>query len=257
MRDSARPFENEPLAWPASRVPPPLDPRRHALYLDFDGTFVDFAPTPDAVKLRLGSRELLERLSRRLGGALALVSGRRIADIDRLLAPLELPASGVHGREFRPAPGDFRARPATPDFDEARRRLAARLLPDDPLLVEDKGAALVLHFRLHPEERGRAEALAHEAAAGLPDLYAVKGHMIFEIRQRDVSKALALELFATVEPFASRLPVFVGDDATDEDGIRAAAEAGGFGVKVGPGASAALYRLADVTAVHRWLADLA
>src|SRR5688500_7242150 len=93
--------------------PPRLDPAQHALFLDFDGTFVDFAPTPESIKLRIGSRELLERLSRRLSGALALVSGRRIGDLDRFLAPLELPASGVHGQEFRPAPGDLRVRPAS------------------------------------------------------------------------------------------------------------------------------------------------
>src|SRR5687767_2223616 len=84
--------------------PPLLDPDRYALFLDFDGTFVDFAPHPNAIELRPGSIELLDRVSRRLGGALAVVSGRRVADLDRFLAPLELPACGVHGQEFRPAP---------------------------------------------------------------------------------------------------------------------------------------------------------
>lgn len=237
-------------------LPPPLDPDRHALFLDFDGTFVDFAPTPDAAKLRFGSRELLEAVSRRLGGAMAIVSGRRIASIDRLLAPLALPASGVHGQEFRPSPGDLRVRPASSDFDAARRRLAAAIRPDDPLLVEDKDGALVLHFRQHPHLHDRAGALAQSAVAGLADLYALEGHFIFEIRQHGVSKALALDLFGALPPFAERLPVFIGDDATDEDGFRAAAAAGGFGIKVGPGVTEAAYRLPDVDAVHRWLAEL-
>ncbi len=92
-----------PSAHAMHECTPPLDPDRHALFLDFDGTFVDFAPHPDAIVLRPDSTGLLRDLSRRLGGALALVSGRRIADLDRFLAPLELPASGVHGQEFRPA----------------------------------------------------------------------------------------------------------------------------------------------------------
>jgi trehalose 6-phosphate phosphatase len=241
----------------ADRVPPGLDPGRHALFLDFDGTFVDFAPTPDSVELRPGSKALLERLSGRLGGALAMVSGRKIADIDGFLAPLKLPASGVHGQEFRPAAGDFRKQPATPDLDEARRRLSHLVRPDDPLLVEDKGGALVLHFRLHPEQRERAERLSQEAVAGLSDLHALEGHAIFEIRQRGISKALALQLFGDLPPFAGRLPVFIGDDTTDEDGFRAAAKAGGFGIKVGPGVTEAAYRLPDVTAVHDWLKRIA
>ena len=238
-------------------APPRLDPARHALFLDFDGTLVEFAPEPDAIALKPGSRELLQRVSDRLGGALALVSGRRIADLDRFLRPLELPASGVHGQEFRPRRGDLRRTPPTPQLEEARRRLAAALQPDDPLRLEDKGAALVLHFRQNPGQHGRAGIIAASAVAGLRDLHAVEGHAIFEIRQRGISKAMAIGLFAGSEPFSGRIPVFVGDDTTDEDGFRAAAEAGGFGVKVGAGETAAAYHLADVAAVHGWLAALA
>jgi trehalose 6-phosphate phosphatase len=240
----------------SAEAPPPLDPNRHALFLDFDGTFVDFAPEPHLIRLRPGSTDLLRQVSRKLGGALAIVSGRKVADLDAFLAPLKPPASGVHGQEFRPAPGDLRLTPPTPQLDEARRRLAAALLPEDALLLEDKGGALVLHFRKHPDQRGRAESLAETAVAGLKDLHAVEGHAIFEIRQRGISKAKAVGLFAAAPPFAGRLPVFTGDDTTDEDGFRAAAQAGGFGVKVGPGATAAAYRLPDVSAVHRWLAEL-
>jgi trehalose 6-phosphate phosphatase len=234
---------------------PPLDCAHSALFLDFDGTFVDFAPTPDAVRLRVGSGELLERLRQRLGGALAIVSGRRIADIDHYLKPLKLPASGVHGQEVRLPYGDLVIRSASPELEEARRRLSAAIRSDDPLMVEDKGWALVLHFRQHPAERGRALQLGAEAVAGLSDLYALEGHAIVEIRQRGVSKASAIEMFGDVGPFKARTPVFVGDDSTDEDGFAAASAAGGYGVKVGPGATRAPYRLSDVGAVHRWLAD--
>jgi len=248
--------DDSALAEDLAREPPPLDPALHALFLDFDGTFVDFAPTPEAVKLRIGSRELLERVSQRLNGALAMVSGRRIGDLDRFLAPLVLPASGVHGQEFRPAGGDVRIRPATPELDVARRRLSKSLLADDPLLIEDKGGAVVVHYRVHPELRGRAKALAFTAASGLDDLFVVEGHYIFEIRQREITKASAIELFADQPNFRKRLPVFVGDDSTDEDGLRAAAKGGGFGIKVGPGETQALYRLDGVSDVHEWLAAI-
>lgn len=237
--------------------PPPLDPDRHALFLDFDGTFVDFAPRPDAIALRPGSVDLLGSLSGKLGGALAVVSGRRIADLDCFLAPLTLPASGVHGQEFRPKPGEILTRTPTPELEEARRRLASALAPGDPLLMEDKGGALVLHYREHPDQRARAESLAMRAVDGLAHLHALPGHAIMEIRERGVDKAGAVRDFCAVPPFAGRLPVFVGDDKTDEHGFAAAAAAGGFGVKVGPGATAAKWRLPDVAAVHRWLAALA
>jgi trehalose 6-phosphate phosphatase len=237
--------------------PPALDPHRHALYLDFDGTLVDFAPEPDAIALRPGTRALLRRLNDKLGGALAIVSGRRLADIDRFLAPLVLAASGVHGQEFRPRAGGERSAVAPPpDLDMARRRLEAALRADAKLTLEDKGGSLVVHFRKHPQERARAEALARDAAAGLDALHVVPGHGIFEVIRRDVTKARALTLFSAHPPFAGRLPVYVGDDTTDEDAIRAAEAAGGFGVKVGPGETAARYRLADIDAVHAWLAAL-
>ena len=102
-------------------------------------------------------------------------------------------------------------------------------------MLEDKGGALVLHFRAHPEQEPRAERLAQQAVEGLDALYVVAGHAIFEIRQRGITKAMRVRRFMRRPPFAGRIPVFVGDDATDEDGMRAAAAEGGFGVKIGPG----------------------
>lgn len=236
--------------------PPPLDPRRHALFLDFDGSIVDFAPTPDTIVLMPGTIALLENLSRRLGGALAVVTGRHIADVDRHLAPLLLPASGVHGREFRPRPGDERDDPIPAEIEQARKRLSAALGSNDPIRLEDKKSALVLHFRSHPDQRGRAEALATDAALGLETLHVMAGHAIFEILQRGITKGRALRRFMRRAPFAGRIPVFVGDDATDEDGMRAAAAEGGFGVKIGPEDTAAAYRLPDTAAVHDWLSRL-
>lgn len=236
--------------------PPPLDPARHALFLDFDGSIVDFAPTPDTIVLRPGTIALLENVSRRLGGALAVVTGRRIADVDRHLAPLLLPASGVHGREFRPRPGDLRDDPPPGEIDEARRRLMTAMRPDDRVTLEDKGTALVLHYRTHPEARERAQALANDALHGLDTLHVLAGHAVFEILQRGITKGRALRRFMRRPPFAGRIPVFVGDDATDEDGMRAAATEGGFGVKIGPEETVAAYGLPDTAAVHSWLSRL-
>lgn len=233
--------------------PPPLDPERHALLLDFDGTLVDFAPTPDAIRLRPGTIALLDRLSRRLNGALALLSGRTIKNLDAHLDPLQLPASGVHGVELRLHAGDIVATCPPATIGIARRRLAEALVEDDPLLLEDKGGALVLHYRTHPEQRERARAVADAAVLGLSDLEVVKGHAIFEIRPRSVTKAEAVGRFMDKPPFAGRVPVFVGDDVTDEDGFRGAAELGGIGVKVGRGESVAKFTLPDIGAVHRWL----
>ncbi|MYZ48285.1 trehalose-phosphatase [Propylenella binzhouense] len=236
-------------------APPPLDPARNALFLDFDGTFVDFAPEPDAIVVRPGGRELLKTVARRLGGALALVTGRRIENLDGHLGAVGLPTAGLHGQQSRMAAGEaIELRPTSPQMEEARRRIADAIRPGDPIAVEDKGGALVLHYRRAPGEAPRARAIGARAVAGLADLHAQSGHDIVEVRQRGIGKAEAVRRFSEQPPFAGRIPVFVGDDTTDEDGFRAAAELGGFGVKIGPGETAARYRLADVSALHAWLA---
>jgi len=234
--------------------PPPLDVDSHSILLDFDGTLVDFAPHPDAIELRPGTGDLLARLTEHFRGAVALVSGRRIESIDRFLAPLKLAAVGVHGQETRRYGKTVVMRTPSPELGIARQRIADSLPENDPLLFEDKKSALVLHYRTCPEERGRALEIARRAVDGLAELAVVEGHAIAEVREKNVSKADAVAIVAAWPEFAGRRPVFIGDDTTDEDGFRAAAEAGGFGVKVGAGGTAARYRLADVGAVHEWLA---
>lgn len=233
--------------------PPSADPSQHALFLDFDGTLVGFADDPEAVEIAPGLAADLMRLGVLFGGALALVSGRSIASLDRLLAPARLPAAGVHGLEFRRADRvESNAREAA-RLAAARRHVMAAIGPDDPIGIEDKGGAIVLHFRRFPGEADRARGIAAEAASTDRELVAVDGHAIAEIRPRAVTKAGAIGRFMREAPFSGRLPVFVGDDTTDEDGFRAVMGAGGFAVKVGAGETAAGYRLADVPAVHAWL----
>ena len=232
--------------------PPDLDPQRHALFLDFDGTLVDFAPEPDAIRLRPGSGELLQALHERMGGAVALISGRRIANLDMHLKPLKLPAAGVHGHEIRVGE-EVRSTADSDSMRTARQRLKEAVGDGDPLRIEDKGAALVLHFRKAPDQAARAERLARGAADGLADIEVMRGNAIVELRLKGRHKGDAIGELADMEPFAGRVPVFVGDDTTDEDGFKAVQEAGGFGVKVGQGSTTAHYRLADISAVHDWL----
>jgi trehalose 6-phosphate phosphatase len=236
---------------------PPLDPERHALFLDFDGTFVDFAPEPDAIQLRPGAKELLKAVHERLGGAMALVSGRQVANLDRHLHPLRLPAAGVHGHELRVTRGIMRPSRGSADLGTARARLLRLFGPRDPILFEDKGMALVLHFRKAPDQATRAEELARRAAEGLGEVRVVAGNNIFEIRPTGIHKGMAVAELLQHPPFAGRLPVFVGDDTTDEDGFEAAEACGGFGVKVGEGETAARFRLTDISAVHDWLSEAA
>jgi trehalose 6-phosphate phosphatase len=235
-------------------TPPPLDCNRHALLLDFDGTFVEFAPRPQDVRVPAGGIDLLAMLDSCFGRAFALVSGRRIADLDGFVRPLVLNAVGVHGQEFRRVPGTVQLRQGPPSLPEARRRLVDEVPRHPGIRLEDKDLALVLHYRGRPDCGPAAARIAASAIAGFDDLEALPGHAIVEVRERGVGKADAVRLAAGWPPFAGRLPVFVGDDTTDEDGFAAAAAAGGFGVKVGPGATVARYRLTDVAAVHAWLA---
>ena len=237
-------------------APPTLDPDHHALFLDFDGSIVDFAMTPDEIAVGPETILVLGQIFRRFRGALAIVTGRRIADVDDHLAPLKLPASGVHGLEFRSKPDELKRAPVSEELSEVRRRLAQAVPRTDRIYVEDKRGALVLHFRQHPDQEARAGRIAEHVADGLDTLHVVKGHAILEIRQRDITKAHAVRRFMRRPPFQGRTPVFVGDDVTDEDGMREAAAEGGFGVKIGPGNTVAAFRLPDTTAVHDWLSRL-
>ena len=235
---------------------PPFPPRA-ALFLDFDGSLVELAPTPDAILVPPALGALLRRLVARTEGATAVVSGRQVADIDRHLA-LSLPAAGTHGVELRLAPGGEVVRqPAPPEVDVLRRRLRALPILAGGASLEDKGAGLVVHFRQAPHLAGQVKAAMAEATRDLPALHLVDGKMVVEAKAAGIDKGTAVAAFMAVPPFAGRTAVFVGDDVTDEDGFRAATAHGGFGIKVGEGGTAARYRLADVAAVHGWLAALA
>jgi trehalose 6-phosphate phosphatase len=239
-----------------SNAPPWRD--GDALFLDFDGTLLALQDDPYTVQ---ADPALLERLSAcdsRLGGALAIVSGRTLATIDACLAPLRLAAAGLHGLERRDASG----KTSRLSVERERLRQVAQqislVMETLPMtLLEDKGASLALHWRRAPEHRGALRALAQEALQELgPQFRLLHGNHVYELLPRIAGKGHAVQAFLGEAPFKGRRPIFVGDDQTDLDGFAAAREAGGFGIAVG-GRIEGDYSLSDVGAVQAWMAGSA
>ena len=244
------------------RLPPPPLGVDCALFLDIDGTLLELAPTPDEVHVDAGVAALLPALARRLGGAVALITGRTMADADRLFRGLALPIAGQHGLERRRADGSLR-RHLPPLFALERLRgiLSQFAARHDGLFLEDKGATLALHYRQAPQlaslvhrtlRRHMTAALAFESGWHLQP-----GKSILEIKPDGRDKGTAILEYMAEPPFGGRLPVFVGDDLTDEHGFAAVTTAGGWAIKVGRGPTAAEFRLPDVSAVRGWLSGLA
>src|SRR5215472_2079439 len=203
-------------------TPPPLpEPSdRWAIFLDIDGTLVAIAETPQTAQVEPELLPLLERLRQGAGGALAVVSGRRLADIDRLLAPLCLPAAGLHGRERRRADGTLLKSGGPEAIIAPLRPLLAAYAEARPgLLLEDKGGSLALHYRLAPAYAASVCRLARRLAAEEPRLRVILGRKVVEFQPRGSDKGAAIAAFLAEPPFAGRRPVYAGDDATDEDGF--------------------------------------
>jgi len=232
---------------------PLLDPNASALFLDFDGTLVDLAPEPDAIVIPPDLVSLLAALRDRLGGALAVVSGRSVGAIDTFLHPLDLPAAGVHGSERRAADGNLVLLP-TPSLDTVEQA-AAKLLHDHPALaVEPKRGAVALHYRQAPQLEDLCRRTMEAAVAASPGVTLLHGKMVFEAKSSLANKGKALGAFLKEPPFAGRKPVFLGDDTTDEPGFQVAQQLGGVGIKVGPGETLAQQRIAGPAAVRAGLA---
>ena len=238
--------------------PRDLVPGRDALFLDFDGTLVEIAPTPSSIRAAPYLPDLLERLEARLDGALALVTGRPVAEVDLFLAPYRPAVAGVHGRDLRlPRTGErFREPVDTAAMVEARRRLETLAALYPGTLLEDKGESVALHYRNASPEAGEAVRAAALAAveAGGGALKLLPGKMVAELMPAGVDKGVAIERLLARAPFAGRTPVFVGDDVTDEAGFLVTKRLGGLGIKIGGGTTtAAGCYLPDVQALHAWL----
>ena len=232
--------------------PPPRSPA-FALFHDLDGTLAPIAPRPQDVCLDDAQRELLRRLSQHLGGRLAILSGRTIADIDRILGGVIVPVAGVHGLERRSADGRIQRAEPGPGLSAARSVIRAYVESRPELLMEDKGLSLGLHYRAAPQLGAENRNLADRLAQA-HDLTLQPGDMVVELRTPGADKGDALAAFMVEPPFVGAAPMFMGDDITDEDGFVAARDLGGAGVLVGPGRpTSAQSRLADVAAVFAWI----
>jgi trehalose 6-phosphate phosphatase len=237
-------------------MPPPAQPD-WAYFLDVDGTLLDLAMTPDAIEVDGALPTLLETLHRQTGGAVALVSGRALDDLDRRIGAPQVPRAGLHGLERRDAAGCLWRHAAPPAAMQAVRDALAPVLARHPgLLLEDKGLTLALHYRRAPALASYVHRLLGRLAAELGDgLQLQRGKRVVEIKPTGGDKGTAVLEYLAELPFLGRRPVFVGDDANDEDAFAAVNGRGGTSVKVGAGRSCARYRLPDVAAVRVWLAS--
>jgi len=236
---------------------PVLEPDRSALFLDYDGTLVPIAATPAEAHADGALCDLLVRLERRLAGAIAIVSGRPVADIDRFLDPLQLTVAGLHGLEVLFADGrlEEHAAPAAL-LAPARAELTALVARYPGTMLEDKRLSLALHFRQAPEAVAMADAVATRLAmASAGALRLQRGKMVVELLPSGRDKGRAIDHLLTQPAFAGRLPVFVGDDITDEAGFAAVNRQRGLSVRIGlpDGETVASHVLPDISALQNWL----
>ena len=228
-----------------------------AFFLDVDGTLLEIADQPSAVRVDLDLLDLIGKLSRNSGGALALVSGRSISDLEELLGVQHMPLAGQHGLERRDATGRLWIHAAPPGAKCAIKEALVPVLARHPgLLLEDKGLTLALHYRQAPHLAAYAQRLMaklmQEAGGGLE---LQKGKRVMEIKPAGIDKGTAVAEYLAESPFRGRHPVFIGDDLNDEHGFAEVNRAGGMSIKVGRGESCARFRLPHVAAVRNWLND--
>ena len=226
-----------------------------ALFLDVDGTLLDIACHPDDVHVEPRLHDDLARLHANLGGALALLSGRRLSQLDALFGWTHNVAAGLHGAELRVPDGSVRITGDDDAFAQVRLRAAALVAATRGVVLEDKGLALGLHYRHAPAARDAAERIAQSLLQDAGDHYALqRGDHVFEVKPAGMDKGRALAALMRDAPFRGRTPWMLGDDLTDEDAFRHANASGGISVIVGSRRPTdAHYALDDPAAVRAWL----
>ena len=235
------------------------DLRKCAILLDIDGTILDLAPSPPQVWVPPGLRRTLARLDALTGGAVALVSGRSLNDIDLIFSPLQLAAIGGHGVEIRPAAGAEPRLHAGGLSGALKRKLASVTELGPGILAEDKGYSLALHYRLAPDKeaalRAAVDAICARAPPGSVEI--LPGKLVVEIKPAGVNKATAVCELMSYPPFAERNPIFIGDDTTDEPVFGIIAKFGGLGFSVGRIVADVNGHFDKPETVRLWLARIA
>lgn len=239
------------------RPPAGLDPAGLAFFLDFDGVLAEIVPRPQDARLGPGVADTLGILQRRCGGALAIVSGRPIEELDRLVAPLRPALAGIHGLQMRGPDGKEKSVPIDTArlgdlIGEVRSFAAGR----KGLQVETKPGSVAIHYRADPAQEDAVMAFAANRE-GEPGLRVLRGKMVVELAFGHRTKGDAVTDFLAQAPFAGRRPVVAGDDVTDEDGFAAVAGLDGISVKIGTGSTIARYGLDSPSDLREWLRDLA
>lgn len=234
-----------------------LDPATTAFFFDCDGTLAEIVDQPDAACVEPDILDCVRILHAATSGALAIVSGRSIAQLDVMLSPLVLPAAGVHGVERRDGAGTV----YRPDFDAAAVLQIAKQLDDfaaehEGLVSEVKSTSVAIHYRMRPEMEAPALSLMSELAGQYPEFRLLRGKMVAELSASHRTKGDAIDDFMREAPFMGRLPVFVGDDITDEDGFASVARMSGIGIKIGAGNTSATHRVGTLHDFHDWLRQL-
>jgi trehalose 6-phosphate phosphatase len=237
---------------------PPSPSLEWCLFLDVDGTLIELTDSPLATFADPKLKTLLNDVAQRLGGALALVSGRSIEYLDALFAPLRLPAAGLHGVERRKASGAMHgASFVDTQLTRARGAVAALVEAHPGTSVEDKGRTLAVHFRMAPQHEAGIRQSLVEIAKPLGSNYHIQeGSKVLEIKPRGFTKAGAVKAFMREPPFAGRRPVFVGDDLTDQDGFKVVEDQGGISIAVGDRVHGQ-FRVENAAAVRDWLEGIA
>lgn len=238
------------------QAPNLIDIGRLAIFLDLDGTLADIAATPEDVRVDPSVLNVLARLGDAVNGAMAIISGRDIVEIDALLAPHSFPAAGVHGARRRLADGRIEVRGLNGEtVDFLARQFEIEFEGEQGLLAERKSAAFALHFRARPDLEDACRRFLQKWESELGRFVVLPGKAVFEAVSRETSKGEAIRSYMSEAPFAGRRPLFAGDDVTDESGFEVVNELGGVSIKIGDGPTSAKFRVADGRRFRSWLED--
>jgi trehalose 6-phosphate phosphatase len=239
-----------------ARRPPPAD-IGWAWFFDIDGTLIEIAATPSSVVVHDDLPHIISRLHELSGGAVSLITGRAVSDVESFLPLPGIAVAGQHGLEMRSAEGEVSVdKPPRADFATIESELAGIAKRHHGLIVEHKGGSVALHYRRAPQLAGYAHRVMRDIQSRhAPDLVIQKGKRVVELRARGTDKGVAINTLMQLPPFHGRVPAFVGDDVTDEAGFALVNEMGGHSIKVGSGRTRARWRLSDVDDVREWLSE--